>query len=164
MKIIGVDPGLAATGLGIVTGSGDKVLGCSYGSIHTSKDAALPQRLHRIYAKLAALVDHEKPDLIVIEEVFSLSRQPMSGITLGQVSGVVLLAGYQAGIPVMEIAVREAKQVLTGNGNASKSQLEMAVRRRLALVDPIRPYHASDALGLALIGLYRNGNRHFDGR
>jgi crossover junction endodeoxyribonuclease RuvC len=163
MKIIGVDPGLAATGLGIVRGSGDKVHGCSYGSIHTSKDAALPQRLHRIYDKLTALIADEKPNLIVIEDVFSLSRYPMSGIILGQVSGVVLLAGYQAGIPVLEIAVREAKQVLTGNGNASKSQLEMAVRRRLALAEPIRPHHASDALGLALIGLYRNGSRHSGG-
>jgi crossover junction endodeoxyribonuclease RuvC len=163
MKIIGVDPGLAATGVGIVSGSGDTVQGCSYGSIQTSKDDPLPQRLHRIYAELATLLDNEKPNLIVVEEVFSLSRYPMSGITLGQVSGVVLLAGYQAGIPVVEIAVREAKQVLPGNGNASKSQLEMAVRRRLALADPIRPFHASDALGLALIGLYRNGSRHSGG-
>ena len=92
---------------------------------------------------------------MVIEDVFSLQKYPKSGITLGKVTGVILLAGYQVDVPVTEVPVREAKQVLTGNGNASKIQLERAVRHLLNLPDPIRPYHASDALGLALIGLFR---------
>jgi crossover junction endodeoxyribonuclease RuvC len=62
-------------------------------------------------------------------------------------------------VQITEVAVREAKKVLTGNGNASKMQLEKAVRHRLKMAEPIRPYHASDALGLALIGLYRHQNR-----
>jgi len=92
---------------------------------------------------------------MVIEDVFSLQKYPKSGITLGKVTGVILLAGSHVNVSVTEVPVREAKQVLTGNGNASKMQLEKAVRRLLNLRDPIRPYHASDALGLALIGLYR---------
>ena len=94
---------------------------------------------------------------MIVEDVFFLSRYPISGITLGKVSGVLLLAGYQANMPVMEIPVREAKKVLTGNGNASKTQLEMAVRRILNRKEPIFPDHASDALGLSLIGFYRYG-------
>lgn len=92
---------------------------------------------------------------MVIEDVFSLQKYPKSGITLGKVTGVILLAGYQVDVPVTEVPVREAKQVLTGNGNASKMQLERAVRHFLNLTTPIKPYHASDALGLALIGLFR---------
>jgi crossover junction endodeoxyribonuclease RuvC len=83
---------------------------------------------------------------------------PKAGITLGKVTGIVLLAGYQVDVPVTEVPVREAKQVLTGNGNASKMQLEKAVRRLLNLTDPIKPHHASDAMGLALLGLFRHNN------
>ena len=92
---------------------------------------------------------------MVVEDIFSLQKYPKSGITLGKVTGVILLAGSHVNVSVTEVPVREAKQVLTGNGNASKMQLEKAVRHLLNLRDPIRPYHASDALGLSLIGLYR---------
>lgn len=155
VKIIGIDPGLAATGVGVVYGSGTTVDGYSYGAIGTSKDQPLPERLDHIFSQLLRLLEREKPDLMVVEDVFSLEKFPRSGITLGKVTGVVLVAGFRAGLGVAEIPVREAKQILTGNGNASKEQLEKAVRHVLGLQAPIRPYHASDALGLALIGLYR---------
>ena len=155
MKIVGIDPGLSSTGIGIVKGIGLKVESFSYGSIDTLKSTPLPGRLDVIYSKLLSLLKTEHPDLLVIEDVFSLKRYPKSGITLGQVSGVILLAGFRADIPAVQVPVREAKKVLTGNGNANKIQLEEAVRHQLSITNPIRPYHASDALGLALIGLYR---------
>lgn len=154
-KIIGIDPGLAETGIGIVRGKGLKVDGYSYGCIHTSKKEPLPNRLEQIFSKLLYVLRDEKPDLMVVEDIFSLDKYPKSGIILGKVSGVVLLAGRQIDINVMEIPVREAKQVLTGNGNASKIQLEKAVRHLLNLTAPIRPNHASDAMAMALIGLFR---------
>ncbi len=155
LKIIGIDPGLAATGVGIVRGSSHEIAGYSYGSISTSKETSLPSRLDHIFTKLLNLLQEEKPDLMVLEEVFSLQQYPKSGITLGRVSGVIMLAGSRSGASVVEVPVREAKQVLTGNGNADKNQLERAVRDRLNAPAPIKPNHASDALGLALIGLYR---------
>jgi crossover junction endodeoxyribonuclease RuvC len=155
IKIIGIDPGLAATGVGVVKGMGLKVDGYSYGSIHTSKTLSLPNRLDQIFSKLLQVIKSETPDIMVVEDVFSLRQNPKSGITLGKVSGVVLLAGCQVNLPVVEIPVREAKQVLTGNGNASKVQLERSVRQFLELATPIRPYHSSDAIALALIGLFR---------
>ena len=161
ITIIGIDPGLAATGVGIVRGNGRSVTGYSFGSINTLKSNSLPNRLDHIYCKLLKILQAEKPDLMVVEDVFSLAKYPKSGITLGQVTGVVLLAGWQAGVSSAEIPVREAKQVLTGNGNASKIQLEKAVRQRLNQQSAIRPYHASDALGLALIGFYRYYENHF---
>ena len=155
IKIIGIDPGLSATGVGIVRGKGSRIKGYSFGSINTSKNNSLSHRLDHIYSKLLQTLKNEDPDFMVVEDVFFLEKYPKSGITLGRVSGVVLLAGHRAGVPSVEVPVREAKQVLTGNGNASKNQLEETVRHRLKHTTPIRPFHASDALGLALIGFYR---------
>jgi crossover junction endodeoxyribonuclease RuvC len=159
LTIIGIDPGLAATGVGIVTGQGQKVRDYSYGTIRTSSSIALPGRLDSIYSKLFQILEREKPVLMVVEQVFSVEKYPRSGITLGKVTGVLMLAGFRAQVPVAEIAVREAKQVLTGNGSASKEQLERAVRHALGLKKPIQPFHASDALGLALIGLFRHQDK-----
>ncbi len=155
MKVIGIDPGLAATGVGIVWGRGMNVEGYAFGSITTPQSDPLARRLERIYTKLLAILQRETPDQMIVEDVFSLEKFPQSGITLGKVTGVILLAGCHVGVAIREIPVREAKQVLTGNGNASKRQLENAVRHNLRHHQPIRPDHASDALGLALIGLYR---------
>ena len=155
MKVIGIDPGLAATGVGIVWGHGMNVEGYAFGSITTPQNDPLAHRLERIYTKLHAILQRETPDQMIVEDVFSLDKYPQSGITLGKVTGVILLAGCHVGVAIQEIPVREAKQVLTGNGNASKRQLEKAVRHSLRHDQPIRPDHASDALGLALIGLFR---------
>ena len=155
IKIIGIDPGLSATGIGIVQGIGSTIKGYSFGSINTSKNNSLPDRLDHIFSKLLQILKDENPDLMVVEDVFSLEKYPKSGITLGQVSGVVMLAGHRTGVSSVAVSVREAKQLSTGNGNARKQQLEEAVRHRLQHKTPIKPFHASDALGLALIGLYR---------
>jgi len=157
INIIGIDPGLSATGIGVIRGAGRHVKGYSYGCINTPKQHLLPVRLEKIYSNILRVLNDEKPDLMVVEDIFSLEKYPKSGINLGKVSGVILLAGCQADVPVIEIQVREAKQVLTGNGKAGKHQLETTVRRILNITAPIRPFHASDALGLALIGLYRYG-------
>lgn len=159
VKIMGVDPGLAATGIGFVRGRGLDVQGYSFGCITTPPAKALPERLDRIFSRLLQLLSQETPDLVVVEDVFSLKEYPQSGISLGQVSGVVMVAAFQARVRCTTVPVREAKHVLTGNGNASKVQLERAVRRHLKHPAPIRPYHASDALGLAIIGLYRCARR-----
>ena len=159
VKIIGIDPGLAATGVGIVRGLKHKVHSYSYTSINTSKKLTLPHRLNHIFLAVQDILSSEQPDCMIVEDIFSLPSYPISGITLGKVSGIILLAGCQKNIPVMEIPVREAKKVLTGNGSASKAQLEMAVRRILNRKEPIRPDHASDAMGLSLIGFYRYGSQ-----
>jgi len=155
LKIIGIDPGLAATGIGIIGGIGTTVTSYSFSSIRTAQDLSLAMRLDRIFTQLIDILEVERPDLMVVEDVFSLEKYPTSGITLGKVTGVVLLVGCRSNVPIIEMPVRLAKQVLTGNGNASKAQLEKSVRHHLNIAKPIRPYHASDALALAMIGLFR---------
>ena len=154
-KLIGIDPGLAATGIGIVSGNGRTIADYAYGTILTNADATISSRLKKIHSRILGLLNDEKPDLMVIEDVFSLEKFPRSGITLGKVCGVLLLAAEQTATEVIEIPVREAKKILTGNGKAGKEQLEKAVRQTLGSPEPIRPFHASDALGLAIIGMFR---------
>jgi crossover junction endodeoxyribonuclease RuvC len=163
IKIIGIDPGLSSTGVGVIAGRGLKIMRYSFGSITTSKNSALPERLDHIYSRLVSLLENEKPDLMIIEDTFSLEKYPKSGINLGKVTGVILLAGYRVGVPAAEVAVREVKHVLTGNGNAGKEQLELTVRHFLKSEKPIRPYHASDAIALALLGLFRYNEREAGG-
>lgn len=155
VKVIGIDPGLAATGIGIVRGRGLDVDGYAYGSIPTQASHSTAHRLNEIFSKLQRVIQKESPDIMIVEDIFSLGRYPESGILLGKVTGVILLCASQAAVPVHEVPVREIKQVLTGNGNAGKEQLEAAVRHALNCKTPIRPFHASDALAIALIGLYR---------
>lgn len=159
IRIVGIDPGLAATGIAIVCGTGLTVARYAYGLIRTSPQDGLSERLNKIYTEISAFLADEQPSLMVVEDVFSLEKYPKSGIMLGRVSGVILLAGCRKQIPVLQIPVREAKQILTGNGNAGKQQLEESVRRRLNHPAPIRPYHSADALSLALIGLFRWGGK-----
>jgi crossover junction endodeoxyribonuclease RuvC len=160
LKCVGVDPGLADTGVGVVTGFGLDIERYSFGAIQTSKSLSLPERLDMIFSRLLNVLKDEKPDLMVVEDVYSLEKFPKSGITLGKVTGVILLAGFRSGVPVVEIPVREAKKILTGNGNAGKDQLEKAVRHILSHPERIQPNHASDALALAVIGQYRYSNQH----
>lgn len=154
--VIGVDPGLADTGIGLVTGRGMTIHHYSYGSIVTPKTDTLAVRLDLIYSKIKGLIEQHKPDIMVVEDVFSLERYPKSGILLGKVIGVILLSAAHAGLCAIEVPVRESKKILTGNGNAGKDQLEKAVRQLLNHDGAIKPYHASDALALAIIGLFRN--------
>ncbi len=157
MKIIGIDPGLAGTGIGVIQGQGMDIQEYSFGSISTDAKDPLPARLNIIYTKVNAFLEQQRPDLVVIEDIYSLEKYPGSGIMLGKVTGVLLLAAFNAGATIKEVAVREVKKIISGNGSADKYQVERSVRHLLNHDEPIRPFHASDALGLALIGLYRYG-------
>jgi crossover junction endodeoxyribonuclease RuvC len=152
---LGIDPGLAATGIAMVEGAGTNISRYSFGTIKTEAKDSLAVRLNLIFDEISKIFVRVRPDLMIIEDVFSLPKYPKSGITLGQVTGVIILAGHRAGVSVYPVAVREVKQVLTGNGNAGKRQLEESVRSRLGHLSPIGPSHASDALALALVGLFR---------
>ncbi|MCK5836994.1 MAG: crossover junction endodeoxyribonuclease RuvC [Desulfobacula sp.] len=159
IKILGIDPGLAGTGIGVVQGDSRDITGYSFGSIATESKASTPSRLNIIYSKIMDFLRDQEPDFVVIEDIYSLEKYPGSGIMLGKVSGVLLLAAFRAGVSVEEIPVREVKKIISGNGSADKFQVERAVRNILNHGEPIRPFHASDALGLALTGYYRYKRR-----
>ncbi len=157
IKVVGIDPGLAGTGIGVVQGDNRDINAYSFGSISTDSNESTPSRLNIIYTKITDFLNDQKPDLVVIEDIYSLEKYPGSGIMLGKVSGVLLVAAFRAGVQVEEISVREVKKIITGSGSADKLQVEKSVRNILKHGEPIRPFHASDALGLALLGYYRYG-------
>jgi len=156
IKILGIDPGLAGTGIGVVQGDSRDITGYSFGSIATDSKDSTPSRLNIIYSKVIDFLRDQEPDFVVIEDIYSLEKYPGSGIMLGKVSGVLLLAAFKTGVSVEEIPVREVKKVISGNGSADKFQVERSVRNLLNHPERIRPFHASDALGLALTGYYRH--------
>ncbi|MBC8439674.1 MAG: crossover junction endodeoxyribonuclease RuvC [Deltaproteobacteria bacterium] len=159
IKVVGIDPGLAGTGIAVIEGNKKEICGYSFGSITTDAKDPTPYRLHRIYSKTLEFLCEIQPEYVVIEDIFSLEKYPGSGIMLGKVSGVLLVAAYKAGLDVKEIPVREVKKIVSGNGSADKFQMERAVRNLLKHEEPIRPFHAADALGLAITGYYRYKKR-----
>ncbi|MFU8770107.1 MAG: crossover junction endodeoxyribonuclease RuvC [Desulfotignum sp.] len=156
IKVVGIDPGLAGTGIGVLEGDAGGVTRYSFGSVATRPADSSACRLNTIYTRVSRFLADQAPDLVVIEDIYSLDRYPGSGILLGKVSGVLLVATFRAGVQVEEIAVREAKKIICGNGSADKFQMERAVRHFLDHPEPIRPFHASDALGLAITGYFRH--------
>lgn len=158
MKAIGVDPGLAMTGFGIVEALSRGGRACDWGTIRTESDCPLPLRLKTIYDGIKRLVDMWKPELLVIEDVFVLQQFPKAAIRLGEVRGVICLAAQELDLPVVEVKPTEVKSALTGSGRADKKQMERTIRQLLNIEGTIGSSHAGDALALALTGLSRSRN------
>jgi crossover junction endodeoxyribonuclease RuvC len=156
VKAIGIDPGLAMTGFGVVETLSRGGKACDWGAIRTEAGCAVPLRLKTIYDQLRELLQKWRPDLLVLEEVFVLEKFPKAAIRLGEVRGVIYLAAQEMGMPVMEVRPTEVKSALTGSGRAGKEQIKKAIRQMLRIEHPLNSSHAGDALALALTGLSRN--------
>ncbi|MCY3866583.1 MAG: crossover junction endodeoxyribonuclease RuvC [Chloroflexi bacterium] len=153
MLALGIDPGTASLGYGLVREFDDGSLACvDYGVIRTKADAAMPQRLKHIYDELVVLVERCQPGRAAVEELF-FSRNVTTAITVAQARGVVLLALQSAGLPIAEYKPNAIKQSLTGYGGADKSQMQEMVRLLLALEQRPRPDDAADALAVAIADL-----------
>jgi crossover junction endodeoxyribonuclease RuvC len=114
--------------------------------------------LFQIYNDMGQLICSIKPDLIAIENVFSLVRYPKAGILLGGVLGVVYIAAQENSITLNEISPKEVKNALVGFGNANKGQVKDSVQKMLRVRD-VKSFHATDALAVALTAFYRNDRR-----
>jgi len=158
VKAIGIDPGLAMTGFGIVETLSQGGKACDWGAIRTDANCPIPLRLKTIYYELKGLLEKWKPNLLVLEEVFVLRQFPKAAIQLGEVRGVIYLAAQEMDIPVVEVKPTEVKSALTGSGRADKEQIKKSIRQILKIENPVNSSHAGDALALALTGLSRNSN------
>ncbi len=156
MKAMGIDPGLAMTGFGVVEALTRGGRACDWGTIRTRAASPTAHRLKEIHEQLHLLLEKWSPDVLVMEEVFVLKQFPKAAITLGEVRGVIRLAAEEAEVPVMEIRPTEVKSALTGSGRARKEQIQRAIRRLLGIEKELDSNHAADALALALTGLSRN--------
>ena len=150
MVIFGIDPGLNATGYGVIAASGRQVQLITAGDIRPPADTPLPQRLHRLHEALAALIAHHHPAAVVLETVFTHQRYVGTAAMMAHARGVACLAAQEHRAPLIEYAPARVKQALTGQGNASKEQVARMVKQWLGVRDPAWSFDATDALALAI--------------
>lgn len=154
MLVIGIDPGTATTGYGLVREHADGSLeAVAYGVIITPASLSMPQRLLELYRQLSTLVLLHRPEGGAVEKLF-FQRNVTTAISVGQGRGVVLLALAEAGMDVAEYTPMEIKQAIAGYGGASKGQMQQMVRALLGLPDIPRPDDAADALAVAICHLH----------
>jgi crossover junction endodeoxyribonuclease RuvC len=150
MLVLGIDPGTAITGYGVVRGEPFGALALvECGVIRTSARDALPVRLREIYEDVRDLIERHKPDALAVEDVF-YSRNVRTTVVLGHARGVVLLAGEQASVSVYEYPPAEIKKSVVGTGAATKEQVQFMVTRLLRLRTAPQPSDAADAAAVAL--------------
>ena len=150
---LGIDPGTATTGYGLVRLMPDgELVAVSFGIISTSKDETPSARLEMLYTDLRKLLKQHKPDTSAVEKLF-FARNVTTGIAVGQARGIVLLALQQAGIEIFEYTPKEVKQAVAGYGSAEKRQVQEMVRALLQLDSIPKPDDAADALAIAITHL-----------
>ena len=149
MRIIGLDPGTATTGYGIIDGIDGDVKSVTYGVIRTKARLPMPQRLQIIFEELNALLAIYQPQAAAVEKLF-FGKNVTTAITVGQARGVLLLALANGGLPVAEYEPARIKEAITGYGSADKAQMQLMVRHLLDLEETPRPDDAADGLAVAL--------------
>lgn len=149
MIILGIDPGLAIVGFGVIEKDKFKTNVIDYGVINTPKEDTLPIRLEKIYKGMCELIDHYKPEHVAIEELF-FNTNTTTGIAVAEARGVILLACIHKGLKLYEYTPLQIKQALTGNGRAEKQQVQYMVKAILNLAKVPKPDDAADALAVAL--------------
>jgi crossover junction endodeoxyribonuclease RuvC len=147
--ILGIDPGTATMGYGIVERRGGSLRAVDYGALTTSADLPLPDRLAAIHACVAELIETHHPDLLAVERLF-FSKNAQSAFGVGQARGVVLLAAGIHGVPCFSYTPQAVKQSVCGSGSAAKDQVQRMVGTLLSLAEPPEPDHAADALAVAI--------------
>ena len=148
--VLGIDPGTAITGYGVVTKREDRSLALlECGVIRTSSAEPLPKRIREIFEGVQEIVERFKPDAVAVEDVFQ-GKNVRSALTLGHARGAILLAAALRNLAIAEYSPREIKSAVVGTGNATKDQVGYMVQRQLRLKTPPTPADAADGVAAAL--------------
>jgi len=149
MLIVGIDPGIADTGYGVIKKTKDKFEAVEYGTIKTKKTNPVPTRLEIIYKSIEKLIKKHKPEIVAVEEIF-FAKNTKTAIMVAHARGTAILAAVQSKAQIMEFTPLQIKQALTGYGAADKTQMQKMVQRILKLNQIPKPDDASDALACAI--------------
>jgi len=147
--VLGIDPGTAATGYGVVERTGSRLRAVDYGCLETLSTQELPRRLLEIHQAITELIATHQPAVLGVERLF-FNRNVQTAFAVGQARGVVLLAAAEAGLPVFEYGPHEVKMAVTGYGRAGKEQVQRMVQVVLGMAALPRPDDAADALAVAI--------------
>ena len=156
MKVLGIDPGSETLGWGVVEGIGLKYNLIDFGTVKSSPREKFSKRLLKVYTGVGEVIEKFRPDVISVEEAFFAVNVNVA-LKLGQVRGVVLLAGEQSELEIAEYSPRLVKQTVVGYGNAEKHQVQEMVRVLLRLQKAPEPHDAADALALAICHFHHAG-------
>ncbi len=157
-RIMGVDPGLSATGYGIIAGSGAKPSIVEAGVIRTRDKDTLEKRLLEIHRGIAEVLREFAPDVVIVEELYSKYAHPRTAILMGHARGVIYVAAAEQGTPVMSYAATRIKNSVAGHGRAGKEQIQRMVQHTFGLSSVPSPPDVADALAVALC--HHNVLRH----
>ncbi len=158
MRVLGIDPGTATTGWGLVESRGTRLIHVAHGTIKTPAGLAFQKRLERIYFELNALIVEHRPDGMAIERLF-FKQNVTNGIAVAQARGVIALAAVHAGLSIGEFSPREVKAAITSNGGADKRQMQTMIKILLNLDALPKPDDAADALGIAICQIHAGAFR-----
>jgi crossover junction endodeoxyribonuclease RuvC len=154
MLVLGIDPGTASTGFGLVSSSGARLTAIDHGVIMTRAGVAPERRLAQIHARICELLDEHRPDALAVEELY-FGANVQTAFAVGQARGVVLLAAGQRGMDARSYTPQQVKAAVCGSGRAAKDQVGRMVARLLDLAAVPTPDHAADALAVAICELNR---------
>lgn len=152
--MLGIDPGFANTGYGVVEARAGRLSVCGAGTITTAPGQPLAERLAALFRDVDALLAEYRPSAVALEELY-FGQNASSAMVVGQARGVVLAAAGLRGVPATGFTPQQVKQAVCGSGRADKDQVARMVRSRLGLADGRMPDHASDALAVALCHIDR---------
>lgn len=147
--ILGIDPGIARMGYGVVEAQGNRIRAVAFGCIETFPDSPMPNRLGQIYDELTDIIARYRPHVMAVEELF-FYRNTTTAFVVGQARGVAILCAVQADVDVAEYTPMQVKQAVTGYGRADKRQIQEMVRVLLNLTERPKPDDTADALAIAL--------------
>jgi len=154
MIVLGIDPGTASTGYGVVEHRGSRMRAVGHGVIETQAGVALERRLLAIHARIAELLDAHDPDALAIEELY-FGANVRTAFAVGQARGVVLLAAAERAVPTRSYTPQQVKGAVCGRGGAGKDQVARMVARLLGMSAPPVVDHAADALAVAVCEINR---------
>ncbi len=150
MRVLGIDPGLNITGYGLLDANNDSPIVVEAGVVRSNDKDQFSVRLCEIAREITGIIDQFRPDVIVVEELYSHYSHPITAIIMGHVRGVIYLKAAEANVPVVSYAATRIKKALTGNGRATKAQMQRMVSSSLRLPAIPEPPDAADALAVAL--------------
>lgn len=150
MKILGIDPGLGVTGYGLIELNGRKLSVLEAGVIRSDAELRIEERLSEIYKKVKSLLEETRPDVTVLEQLYSHYKHPTTSILMGHARGIICLAVEQNGIELVNYPSTRIKKAITGRGHASKEQMQRMVTSLLGLKSAPEPVDVTDALALSL--------------
>ncbi|MDD2190510.1 MAG: crossover junction endodeoxyribonuclease RuvC [Eubacteriales bacterium] len=149
MRILGIDPGYAILGYGIIDKKGNRFTVCGYGSVTTDSSMDMPDRLKHLYSQIMDIIQEYEPDVAAIEELF-FNTNSKTAILVGQARGVAILACANSGLRISEYTPLQIKQGLVGYGRAEKKQVQAMVKAILNLTEIPKPDDTADALAVAI--------------